>query len=64
MTDRPGQLSLFGGELTPASGTADAMVARFLRAFDPGLRAAAEAAHLSVREAVTLALYHVFSHST
>jgi UPF0755 protein len=38
-----------------ASGTVDAMLARFARAFDADLRAAASAAGMSPREAVTLA---------
>lgn len=38
-----------------ASGTVDAMVARFARAFDADVRAAAAAAHMSARDVVTLA---------
>jgi UPF0755 protein len=38
-----------------ASGAVDAMVARFVRAFDPELRAAAAEVHMSVRDVVTLA---------
>lgn len=38
-----------------AKGTVDAMVARFLRAFDAGLRAAAAARGMSAREVITIA---------